>query len=222
MSTEGCGSSRLGVLSAAMSDDLQLGGAPPLGPGPSLEDEEKAMKSGKGGLIAILGGIVVLAVGGLAFMMSGGDAEAYETLGQNVNGAKRELFDGFWGCVFQGDTDPANNTELASELHQRAARGSERFAEYVRRSCLPKLTELETRLRALIPPEDMVQSVNELIAATETMKGGWSDYVAYVEALEGPYDETTAADKVSTIARGWFEFKSTIGAINRAVREKIS
>ena len=204
-----------------MSDDLQLGGAPPLGPGPSLEDEEKAMKSGKGGLIAILGGIVLLIAGGLAFMMSGGDAEAYETLGQNVNGAKRELFDGFWGCVFQGNTDPANNTELAAELHLRASRGTARFANYVRRSCLPKLTELETRLRALIPPEDMVTQVNELVAATETLKGGWSDYLAWLEALEGDYDEDAAGDKVSTIARGWFDFKSTIGAVNRAVAEKL-
>lgn len=204
-----------------MSDDVQLGGAPPLGPGPSLEDEEKAMRSGKGGLFAILGGIVLLIAGGLAFMMSGGDAEAYQTLGQNVNGAKRELFDGFWACVFQGNTDPENNTELVSEIHQRAARGTARFGEYVRRSCMPKLTELETRLRALIPPEDMVQHVNELVAATETLKGAWSDYVAYLEALEGSYDEDTASDKVSAIARGWFEFKSTAGAANRAIGEHL-
>lgn len=181
------------------------------------------MRSGKGGLIAVLGGLVLLVAGGLAFFMSGGDAEAYETLGQNVNGAKRELFDGFWGCVFQGRVEANDNEALTRELHERAGRGGPRFAAYLRRECVPKLEELEPRLRALIPPDDMVASVNALVAAVEQLRGAFSDYIAYLEAIdpEAGYDEEDASDKVRAIARGWFEFKRAHSELNGALRERL-
>ncbi len=206
------------------SDTLPIGGgAPPLGPEPSLEEEEKAMRSGKGGLALVLGGIVLVLGGALAFFMSGGDTEPYETLGQNINGAKRELFDSFWGCVFQGRVEVEDNEQLARELHQRAGRGGPRFATYVRRECTPKLEELEPRLRALIPPDDMVASVNALVAAVEQLRGAFSDYIAYLEAIdpEEGYDEEDASDKVRAIARGWFEFKRAHSELNGALRERL-
>lgn len=206
------------------NDPLRIGGgSPPLGPEPSLEEAERAMRGGKGGLVAILAGLGLVLAAGLAFFMGGDDSEPYETLGQNVNGAKHELFDGFWGCVFQGHEDVADNEVLARELHQRAARGGPRFAAYVRRECTPKLEELEPRLRALIPPDDMVASVNALVAAVEELRGAVSDYLAYLEALdpEAGYDEEDASDKVRAVARGWFDFKRAHGELNRALRERL-
>ncbi|MEM9066976.1 MAG: hypothetical protein AAGE52_00680 [Myxococcota bacterium] len=206
-------------------NDLQRvgGGLPPLGPSPSLEDEERAMRAGKGGLIGLIAALVLVLGGGLAFFMLGGDDEAYETLGQNVNGAKRDLFDGFWGCVFQGREEVSNNEELAAELNERATRGGARFATYIRRECLDRLEDLEPRLRALIPPEDMVSNVNDLVAAVGVLRGGFSDYLAYLEAIdpESRYDEDAARDKVSTIARGWYDFKRAHGELNRGLREHL-
>lgn len=206
-----------------MSDDLQLGGgAPPLVPGPSLEDEEKAMRGGKGGLYAILGGIVLLIVGGiLAFVLSEKDVEAYETLGRNVNGIKGELFEGFWHCAFQGNEDVGNNTELVREINERASTGGQRYGAYLQRECMPKVGQLEERLRALIPPDDMVQPTNDLIDAAQAMQGAAADFVGYLGRIEGGYDESDARSQVSALARGWFDYKNAHNAVNAAIAEKI-
>ncbi len=199
-------------------DDQPVGlGAPPLGPGPSLEEEEKAMRAGKGGLIAILLAIVALIGAGLFFMATGGDSEAYEVLGQNVNGAKHDYFDAFWGCVFQQHVDIGGNEDLQREIQDRAARGGERFSTYVRRDCLEKLDDLEPRLRSLIPPDDMVTQVNALVAATGQLRGAWSDYLTWIDGLEGAYDRDAAAEKVRPVARGWFEYKTAHVELNRAL-----
>ena len=205
-------------------DDLRIGDpAPPLVPGPSLEAEERAMRGGRGGLVAILGGIVLLIGGGLAFfVLQSGDAnEAYETLGRNVNGLKARHFDAFWTCAFQGEKDLRNNEELAVEIHSRSERGHAAYARMVRERCLDRLEQLEPRLRDLIPPDDMVSGVNELIAATELLRGAWSDYLAYLEGLEGAYDRELASERVAPIARCWYEYRRAHGALNQAIREKL-
>lgn len=201
------------------NDQLPIGGGtPPLVPGPSqsLEAEEKAMRGGSGGLVA-MGVVAVLAlVGGLVFLlMSGDDNEAYETLGRNVNGAKGELFDGFWACVFQGQEELSSNEDLQREITERASRGRERFGAMVRDRCLPKLDELEPRLEALIPPEDMHPSVSALADATRQLRGAWSDYIAFLDTQTDDYDEDAASSRVTAVARGWFEFKRAHSALNR-------
>lgn len=180
------------------------------------------MRSGKGGLIAMLGAIVLLIVGGiLAFVLSEGDTEAYETLGRNVNGIKSEHFDGFWHCVFQGREDIGTNSDLTRELNERATTGRSRYGAYLQRDCMPKVSELETRLRALIPPEDMVALTNDLIAAAEQLKNAAGDFVGHVNGLEGAYDEDAATDQVRAVSRGWFDYKNAHNAINTAIRDHI-
>lgn len=202
-----------------MSDeDFQLGGTPPLVPGPSLEAEEKAMRGGRGGFFAILAAAALLLLGGVGFLIFGGDGtEPHRTLGRNVNGLEAQYFRGFWGCVFQGDERIQNNEDLVRQIHDRAGNGGARFAQHVRTQCLGLLAELEPRLRALIPPTDMVEAVNELVRATEQLRGAWSDYLAHVEGGEGPYDRDEAGPLVDRIARGWFDFERTQAQIDRDV-----
>jgi hypothetical protein len=206
---------------AADDDERRLGAAPPLVPGPSLEAEEKAMRGGRGGLVAAGVVAVLIVVAAVVALVMGNDDSAYETLGRNVNGAKGELFDGFWHCTFGRDIDVRSNEDLMRELELRASRGGKRFGENVRERCLPKLTELEPRLDVLIPPDDMRPALNDLLQATRDLRGAWSDYLAYLDGLEGPYDEEEAHDRVVRIARGWFDFKNAHKALNDALREHL-
>lgn len=203
-------------------DDLRLGGAPPLVPGPSLEAEERAMRGGRGPLFAGLGALALLLVGGFAYLVLGSDdLEPYRTLGRNVNGIQAEHFDAFWGCAFQADERIGNNEDLQREIHERAANGGPRFAAHVRGQCLSKLTEMEPRLRALIPPTELADEVQALIAATGALRSAWSDYLAHLEVLD-TYDEEAAATLVSRIARGWFDFERAQAAIDTAIRTRLT
>ena len=213
-------------IGGTMSDeneDLSLGGgAPPLGPpGASLADEEKAIKGGKGGMIAGVAIGVLLVVGVAVFALSGDGTEAYRNFGRSVNGLDQEHFDGFWHCAFQGSEEVANNTELTSEIHQRAARGSKRYGQYVRSDCLPKLEALEPGIEGLVPPEDLQGDVRDLRAAVGELRGGWSDFIAHLDGLEGPYDESAAGSSVNRIAKGWFDYRTSHSKLNKALTEKL-
>lgn len=193
---------------------------PPLTPGPSLEAEEQAMKSGRSFVaFAVLGAFVLLA--GLAFaFLSGDENEAYVTLGRNVTGAKSQLFDGFWMCAFQRQEDPRNNEELADLWDTQAEMGGPRFATHLNRSCLTHLADLQERLEALIPPDDMRSDVNALITSTRALRGGVSDFVAFLET-QTSYERDDHAERVRPVARGWYEFRAAYGLLNDHLRTRL-
>jgi hypothetical protein len=203
-------------------DDLRLGGAPPLVPGPSLEAEERAMRGGRGPLFAAVAALGLLLVGGIAFFILGSDdLEPYRTLGRNVNGIESEYFDSFWGCVFQAEERIGSNEDLQREIHERATNGGSRFAAHVRQRCMSRLDQMEPRLRALIPPLDLAPKVDAMVEATASLRSAWSDYVGYLETAE-VYDEEDAQPRVSRIARGGFEFERAQNEIDAAVRERLT
>jgi len=179
------------------------------------------MRSGKGGLIAIFGGLALLLGGGLVFLLLGDEDDPYRNFGQSLNGIKAEHFDAFWDCAFQAREDVEGNEALEAEIHERAANGQQRYATYLRDECLGKLQQLEVQLRALIPPEEMQADVNALIAATERMRGAWSDYLSYLDDLEGEYDASDARARVRSVARGWYEYKTAHSRLNSALSERL-
>lgn len=199
------------------------GGMPPLGPVGSLEAEEKALKKGKGRMLA---GMIVAAIAAVAFLvwyMSSGGEDAYGTFGRNINGYDQQYFDQFWGCSLQG-VDLRNirtNDDLRGEIHERAARGGPRYAAHVRERCMPKLAEMEPKLTALIPPEDMAAKLTELNETVQRLRAAWGDFAGYLENLEGGYDEDDADEKVGQIARAWYDYSRTHNELNRSVREKL-
>ncbi|NOY92355.1 MAG: hypothetical protein GXP55_14265 [Deltaproteobacteria bacterium] len=210
------------------NDDMQLGtgGAGSLGGpagGPSFEEEEKAMKSGRGRMMAMMVIGVLLAIGAFIFAISGGEDETYATFGRNINRSDAQGFKAFWGCAFQGNVEVSNNQELTQAMEQRASRGRARYGTLVRETCLPKLSDLEPQLGALIPPEDMREQLTELRGAVTEMRSGFSDWTGYLETLEGDeaYDPATAHDSVQKIAHGWFQYRRIHGALNHALREKL-
>lgn len=207
------------------NDNLQLGGAPPpLSPigGPSLADEEKAMRGGKGGMIAGMIITGVLIVGAVVIILFGGDGnDSYRTFGQNINGLDSEKFDPFWSCAFQGGFEAESNQQLQEAIHQRAARGQERYAAMVRDDCMQKLEELEPGLTSLIPPEDMVEDLHDLETSVRDLRGGWSDFIAHLDGLEGDYDPEAAGESVGRITKGWFDYRTTHSRLNATLREKL-
>jgi hypothetical protein len=207
------------------------GGAPlgPLGGGPSLEDEEKAMQSGKWRMVV---GMIVAVVAAIAllgwFLTQGGDTDTYRTFGQNVNGARQAHFDQFYGCALRGvDLRNLNKTQdLVDQIHRRAQQGQKRYAGLVNEQCMPKLVELKPTLDALIAPEDMREQLRSLSSAAAAVRDSWAAYIAYVNGLppEEPYDPESegAQEHVTKIAKGWFDYRSAHKAINDALRAKLN
>ncbi len=202
------------------------GGTPPLGPvgGPSLEDEEKAMHSGRWRMMTAMIVAVVLAVGALVWYMgSGGEDEAYATFGRNINGLGEKYFDQFWGCALRG-TDLRNlhnDQDLRDNINLRAQQGGKAYADHVREQCLPMLGKLDDGLTKLLPPTEMQKDFQAMAASVPALESAWSGYIAYVDGLSGPYDPEAASEKLGKIARGWYDFKRTHASLNKALRSKL-
>jgi hypothetical protein len=205
------------------------GGAAPVGPlggGPSLEDEEKAMKGGRWRMIVGMIVAVLAAVGLLAWAMTGDDMQEYRTFGRNINGYDGEHFNQFWACTLQNvDLRNLNKTEdLVAQIHRRAQTGNKRYTAVVNQRCMPKLAELKPKLDALIAPADMQAQLQELSNSAGQMRDAWAAYIAYVDGLTEPYDAEgeAAQDHVRSIAKGWYDYRRSRKTINDALKTKIN
>lgn len=210
-----------------MSDpNLNLGvggGQSPLGRGPSLQDDEKALKKGNTGIL--VGGAVaaVLVLVGLgALLMQGGEGDQYGAIGQQINGMKTEHFDAFWSCALPGEQIRGlrSDQDLRYAITKRARPNPSRYGTHVREQCLVKLNEHEPRLRQLIAPEDLQEQLGALSTALQDLRGGWDDYIAALEQAES-YDEQAHAAQMNDIAKGWYDYKRAHGQLNDAIREQV-
>ncbi len=202
------------------------GGQMPLGPMASMEADEKAMRSGRGRMLAMMILSVVAAIVALVvYMAGGGDAEMYSQYGRNINGLRHAQFDGFWACALQGENidDITDNTQLMAAIDTRAGNGRGAYARQVRDECMDKLAELESELQGLIPPPDLQEKTRELEASVAAGRGAWSDFIAHLEAIEEgqAYDSAGARDKITAIARSWYDYRRLHGQLNDGVREHL-
>lgn len=207
-----------------MSDDPNFslgGGPPPFSPGPSLEDDEKALKKGNTMVMVLgLGAALLVTVVLGVILLSGDDTEPYEAIGRQVNGMKQEHFDGFWSCALPGGRldELRNDQDVRYALNKRAVRGPSAYAQLVREQCLVKLNEHEQPLRQLLPPEDLAQEVAALTTALNDLRGGWNEYLDALSRAEGGYDEEAMAPQLNKIAKGWYDYKHAHGEINTVIR----
>lgn len=197
----------------------------PLGAGPSFEDEERAMRSGKGRMIAAMV-VAVLGAGALLtwFMLQGGATNSYREFGKTINGAHNDQWLKFWECSLQSGAAYGrlhNNTDLKDALDQRASRGGPRFGALVRDRCMPKLAAMHEKYATLLPPEDLVTEVRAVAAAVDALRTGWSEYIAFLDASGTTYDPETSGEPIMKIARAWFDYKTAFNALNRKLRTKI-
>ena len=203
-------------------EGVRLGGGlpplQPLRPLGSLEDDEKALKKGRGRMAFGMVAALVALAGALVFAMAGDPNEAYAAFGRNLNGLDRTHYDAFWGCVFEGPMDASDNREMAAELHERAGRGGKAFGAYVRDSCLSKLDEYDTGLEALIVPEDLGEEVLALHEKVRAQRQSWAEYIAHLDALgEEGYDAEAARANVIAVTRAWHEYRRAYLDLNTAI-----
>jgi hypothetical protein len=213
-----------------MTDPSSPGGFTPLPPvappGPSLDEEERAMKSGRGRMIAfavmVIGAIVV---GGGYFLMSSGPSP-YSTIGRAVNGMRSENFDSFWACALPRTDarDIRNDQQLRGEINERAQFNAGQYAQLVRSQCLAHLNDHVQPLDALLPPDDLRPPVDALRAALRALIDAWNAYLNYLQALPGAYDAEAeeAETMVGAIARAWFDYKMAHGQLNDIVRTHVT
>lgn len=211
-----------------MSDpNLNLGlggGQPPLGGGPSLQDDEKALKKGSSGPLIIGVIAAVAAVGGLGFiLLQGNDGDEYGAIGQQINGMKQQHFDGFWACALPNEPLDGlrTNRDLSDAIHKRARPNPPRYGAHVREQCLVKLGEHRSGLRNLIAPEDLHSQLDELQGALEALDEGWDAYLRQLDQSQEGYDRDAAGPRISKIAKGWYDYRNAHGALNDSIREHL-
>jgi hypothetical protein len=208
-----------------MTDQGQGGGFTPLTPigGPSLEDDEKAFRSGRGRMIAGMLVAVLAAAGGLAWFVTSSGPNEYGQLGRQINGMRGAHFDAFWGCVLprQDLRNLRNNQQLVSGITERA-RPPRVYAQHVRGQCMVLLDEHVPALDALIVPEDLAPGVAQLRAAIEAQREGWRALLGRMDAAEGSFDADAAAAELTAITRGWHDYKVAHGGLNDVIRTHVT
>jgi hypothetical protein len=204
-----------------MSDPNQNLG-PPLG-GPSLEDDEKALKKGNTWVLvaAVVGGLAVVA--GLIALLASEQPDQYGTIGSQINGMKAEHFDAFWACALPNEPldELRSDQDLRYAINRRAQTAPGRYAQHVRHDCLVKLNEHEAPLQSLIAPADLSGQLAELGTSLESLRGAWGEYLEYLDHTQ-EYDQDDAAPRVGKIAKGWYDYKRAHGALNAAIREHLN
>jgi hypothetical protein len=212
---------------AGTDDNLGVGGGtPPPQVGPSLADEEAAMQSGKGRMLAgIIAVCVAVAVGAVFLLMEGETHEEYRLLGKSVNGPDvKGNFDKFWGCALQNVNlrDLKKAEELIAQVDMRGSSAMRLdYGKHVRDKCMEKLTTMQSKLDIVTAPAELQSDISGMKDASGQLRSAWSSYLGYITDKKVKYDEYAARPKIKEIARGWYEFKKAHAALNKKLKEKL-
>lgn len=204
----------------------QPGGFAPLPPvgGPSLEDEERAMKSGRGRMLAAAAFAVVLAGGALAWFITTSGPNEYGQLGQQVNGMRGQYFDAFWACALpREDVRDLNSPDELKGMIARLSANSG-YVRIIRTECLHHLDEHRAPLDALIAAPGLGEPIGRLSAALAALRAAWEAYVAYLETpgLEFSAEDPDADRMITEIVQRWIDYRHAIREINDIVREHVT
>ncbi len=208
----------------AEMDPSAGGGSPFRERGPTFAEQEAAMKTGRGRMLAGIVGLCVALLAGLIFLISGEDEQRiYGEAGKQINGLKQKHFERFWACALQGADlgRLKSNEDLLYQINLRGARGASRYGRQVREKCLETLGVLESKLTVLILPEDLQADLAKLKQSAGELYGAWSAYAAYLDDPKLEYDEQTARPRLLKIARGWYEFKKAHASLNKTIKKKL-
>lgn len=198
---------------------------PPQSPGPSLEEEERAMRKGRGKMIAFAVVVLVAIIGGGALLLSSSGPSPYSAIGRQVNGMRAEYFDSFWACALPRANlrNIRNNSELADAIHERARFNASQYAQLIRTSCLANLNDHLPQLDTLLPTEDLVGSIEALRTALRSLTQSWTSYLDYLNSQSEGYDAESpeAIEHVQAIVRAWYDYRVALGQINEVVRAHV-
>ncbi len=189
---------------------------------PSLEEEEKALRSGRGRMALAMVVAVLAAIGGIAWFVGSQQPSEYSQIGRQINRLRAEHFDAFYGCALpRADLrDIRNDQQLRAAIAERAAR-PRAYAEHIRAECIVRFEEHVSPLSTLIVPEELTAPVGQLQSALDAQRAAWTRFIGFLETAEGAFDTEAADEHLSAIARGWYDYKVAHGAINDIVRTHI-
>jgi hypothetical protein len=191
----------------------------------ALSDDEAALKQGRGGMLIGFAVTLLVLLGGVWALLSGGDeARVYGDLGRKVNGLRQGSFDQFWGCALPTANlkDINTNTQLVSQIDNRGVEGGRAYGLYLQAQCVAKLGNITPELDALIVPDDMRADVDAIKQATSDLRGGFSGLISYLDNPELRYDRDVASTHLQAIARAWFEWKQAHAKVNKLIKEKVA
>jgi hypothetical protein len=80
---------------------------------------------------------------------------------------------------------------------------------------------MHDKYAGLIVPPDMQEEVRAVTAASDALRGGASEYIAFLDASGANYDAESSGEPIMKIARAWFDYKNAFNALNRKIRGKI-
>ena len=210
---------------AGTDGNFDVGGGIPPQAATSYADDEAAMRSGKGRMMAgIIGISVVVAVGAVLLLTQGGSADEYREAGKLVNGpAIRGNFDTFWGCALQGVNlrDLSKADELIAQINMRGSEGGKTYGKYIQDMCISKLSDMQSKLDVISLPSDLQTDLGGLKEASSQLRSAWSAYISFLTDTKAGYDEEQARNKIKDVARGWYEFKKAHSSINQKLKEQI-
>ena len=200
--------------------DLGLGG-------PSLDEDEKALKKGNTGvLIGAAVAALALVVGLLAVFLSMDDGSEYAAVGRRINQMKADNFDRFLSCSFEQTRprDIRTNADLVHAIHRhaRSGPGPVAYAAHVRQDCMVRLNEHGPGLRELIPPQDLEEELAALSDALQAFRDGWIAYLTHLDRFEENYNNDDYDDEVDAITRAWFDYKTAHGNLNDLIRPHVN
>lgn len=203
------------------------GGFAPLaagGPGPSLEEEERAMKSGRGRMLVGSIAAVVVALGAFGWYLTTAGPNEYGQFGQQVNGLRTAHFDTFWSCALPREDIRGLRTNVQlQDAIVRLAGNARAYARIVRTDCMVHLEEHGPALEGLIPPEGVHASYDELRAALTAQTAAWRALLDHLDQTDGaldPENETTRP-LLTAVVRAWVDYRTAIGHVNDAIRPHV-
>lgn len=212
-------------------DDVKLGtgggGFAPLptgGPGPSLEDEERAMKSGRGRMLAVSALAVVGAIAGFGWYLTSAGPNEYGQFGQQVNGLRTAHFDTFWSCALPREDIRGLRTNVQlQDAIVRLASAARTYGRMVRTDCMVHLEEHGPALEGLIPPEGVHESYDELRAALAAQTTAWRALLDHLDQTEGALDpeNETSRPLLMAVVRAWVDYRTAIGHVNDVIRPHV-
>ena len=191
----------------------------------SFEEDEKAMKKGRGKMIAFAVAAAIFGIGGLGFfIMQDSGREPYEEFGRRLSGMHEDYFQKFWVCAFQGPAilEVKNNRDLTDQIIKRATAGRARYGAMVKDKCLATLDDMRPKIDATIPPAEMKGELAELGVASDALHSAWGDFIAVLEASPDGFDADANESKLNAIGKAWFDYKKALAGLEKKLAAKLN
>ncbi len=211
----------------AENDGAGGGGFAPLptgGPGPSLEEEERAMKSGRGRMLVAAAIAVIGAIAAFGWFLTSSGPNEYGQFGQQVNGLRTAHFDTFWSCALPREnlSSITTNVQLQDAI-VRFASTARTYSTMVRSTCMVHLDEHGPALEGLIPPEGTHEAYDALRAALTAQTTAWRALLDHMDTLSGGLDpeDPTSRPLITAVLRAWHDYRSAIGDLNDVIRPHV-